>query len=113
MVRLKRKRAIGYSLRIFAFASGAISLAFCPAVQRAAELTVSTVARVTAAGQLPSDSRLGPLKDKDGYFPFAPPKSAEEWEDRAERLRRQVLVANGLWPMPEKTPLQAVIYGRV
>jgi hypothetical protein len=113
MVRFVGKRASGSSIGVFAVAWGAIFVALCPTVPRAAELTVSTVARVTAAGQLPSDSRLGPLKDKDGYFPFTPPKSAEEWEERAERMRRQVLVANGLWPMPEKTPLHAVVYGRV
>jgi dienelactone hydrolase len=28
-------------------------------------------------------------------------------------VREQVLVANGLWPMPEKTPLQAVIHGKI
>jgi hypothetical protein len=111
MVRFEGKRASG-SL-IGAVAWGALILASSPTVLRTAELAVSTPARVTVAGQLPSDSRLGPLKDQNGYFPFTPPKSAEEWEDRAERLRRQVLVANGLWPMPEKTPLHAVIYGRV
>ncbi|MFV1967031.1 MAG: acetylxylan esterase, partial [Pirellulaceae bacterium] len=31
---------------------------------------------------------------------------------RRKELRRQVLVATGLWPMPEKTPLNAVIHGR-
>jgi hypothetical protein len=28
-------------------------------------------------------------------------------------VRRRVLVATGLWPMPEKTPLTAVVHGRV
>ena len=32
---------------------------------------------------------------------------------RAERVRRQVLVATGLWPMPAKTPANAVVHGRV
>jgi hypothetical protein len=112
MAKFGRKRA-GGMIGAFAIASSAIIIQLFPARPHAAELAVSTVARVTAAGQLPSDSRLGPLKDQNGYFPFTPPKSAEEWEDRAARLRRQVLVANGLWPMPEKTPLHAVIYGRV
>lgn len=112
MAWLRRKRANVCLLGAFAVGLTA-TIASWPSVPRAAELTVSTTARVTPAGKLPNDSRLGPLKDLNGYFPFTPPKSAEEWEDRAERLRRQVLVANGLWPMPEKTPLHAVIYGRV
>ena len=32
------------------------------------------------AGQLPNDAPLGKLKDLNGYFPFTPPKSPEEWE---------------------------------
>lgn len=69
--------------------------------------------RVLPDGELPMDSRLGPLKDLNGYFPFEPSKSRENWEPRAERLRRRVLVATGLWPMPAKTPANAVIHGRI
>jgi dienelactone hydrolase len=69
--------------------------------------------RVLPEGKLPNDARLEPLKDLDGYFPFTPPKSKAEWEKRAERVRRQVLVSQGLWPMPTKTPLNAVIHGKV
>ena len=69
--------------------------------------------RVLPAGQLPDDHRLEPLKDLDGYFPFTPPASKEAWAQRAERVRRRILVAEGLWPMPTKGPLNAVIHGRV
>ena len=69
--------------------------------------------RVLPQGQLPSDKRLGPLKDLNGYFPFVPCKSQEEWDARAERIRRQLLVATGLWPMPVPTPPRAVVHGRV
>ncbi len=62
---------------------------------------------------LPSDLRLGPLKDLNGYFPFIPCKSKEAWAVRAERIRRQLLVATGLWPMPAPTPPHAAVYGRV
>ena len=64
-------------------------------------------------GKLPDDARLGPLKNFDSYFPFAPSATREEWERRAERVRRQVLVATGLWPMPTKTPANAVVHGLV
>lgn len=67
---------------------------------------------VLQAAALPNDVRLQPLKDLNGYFPFTPPKSKAEWEARAEYVRRQVLVSQGLWPMPTKTPLNAVIHGR-
>jgi len=68
--------------------------------------------RVLPPGKLPEDARLQPLKDLDGYFPFTPPASKAAWEKRAERVRRQIFVSQGLWPMPAKTPLNAVIHGR-
>jgi len=69
--------------------------------------------RVLPPGKMPEDRRLGPPKNLDGYFPFSPPASKEAWQGRAERVRRQVLVATGLWPMPTKTPPNAVVHGRV
>src|ERR1041385_5478336 len=69
--------------------------------------------RVLPEGQLPQDARLEPLKDLDGYFPFTPPKSKAEWEKRAERVRRQILVSQGLWPMPTKTRLNGAIPGKM
>ncbi|MEZ5385073.1 MAG: hypothetical protein R3F13_06110 [Prosthecobacter sp.] len=59
------------------------------------------------------DIRLQPPKDLNGYFPFNPPSSLSEWDERREQVRRQILVAEGLWPMPTKTPLNAVIHGKV
>jgi dienelactone hydrolase len=69
--------------------------------------------RALPIGVQPNDTRLKPLKDLDGYFPFTPPKSKAEWESRAALVRRRILVAEGLWPMPTKTPLHAVIHGRI
>ena len=68
--------------------------------------------RVLPEGKLPDDVRLEPLKDLDGYFPFTPPSSKPDWEKRAERVRMQILVSQGLWPMPTKAPLNAVIHGK-
>ncbi len=68
---------------------------------------------VPTATNLPKDSRLQPPKDLNGYFPFKPPKTKAEWEVRSEYVRRQMLVSLGLWPMPTKTPLNAVIHGRI
>jgi len=69
--------------------------------------------RVLPSGQLPHDSRLGPLKNLDGYFPFHPFASREAWTKRSEQLLRQMRVGLGLWPMPSKTPANAVIHGKV
>jgi len=79
----------------------------------AAESTGDVPPRLLPKGQLPNDQRLQPLKDLDGYFPFKPCETPAEWGLRAERVRRDLAVALGLWPMPEKTPLNAVIHGRI
>ncbi len=69
--------------------------------------------RALPGGKLPNDVRLGALKDLDGYFPFTPSATAEDWQARAALVRRELSVALGLWPMPQKTPLHAVIYGKI
>lgn len=93
------------------FLPAAVLLFLAPSIFAAA--TLSAAPRVLPEGQLPNDIRLEPLKDLDGYFPFTPPASKAAWETRAERVRRQILVSQGLWPMPTKTPLHAVIHGRI
>ena len=67
---------------------------------------------VLPANAAPDDIRLGPKKTLNGHFPFAVPENAAEWYERAEQLRRRILVATGLWPMPEKTPLNAVVFDK-
>lgn len=69
--------------------------------------------RVYELGQLPNDRRLGAPKDLNGYFPFKVPESKAAWEARADELRRRVKIATGVWPLPERTPLNPVIYGKV
>ena len=63
--------------------------------------------------RVPNDRRLGPLKNLTGFFPFDPPGSLEEWQERAERLRRRVLLAAGLWPAPKPNPVHATLWGPV
>lgn len=69
--------------------------------------------RVLPPGQTMSDSRTGKLRTLDDYAPFKPPASLDAWNKRRQELREQVLVANGLWPMPKATPLQPMIHGKM
>lgn len=80
---------------------------------RAASGHASDAVKALSGGQLPRDGRLGPLRDLDGYFPFAVPRSAAEWERRAADVRRRIHVAAGLWPAPERLPIEAVVHGKV
>lgn len=71
-------------------------------------------ARVLDPGKRPDDARLTKVVDLDHPAPFAPVFPHRlAWEDRARALREQLLVANGLWPMPEKTQLNPVIHGSI
>lgn len=48
-------------------------------------------------------------QEGSGFKPFS---SRDRWQERKQRLREQILVSCGLYPMPEKTPLNAKVYGR-
>jgi len=39
--------------------------------------------------------------------------STAEWTVRAANIREQALVSCGLWPLPEKSPLNAQVFGRI
>jgi dienelactone hydrolase len=69
--------------------------------------------RIFTGSKKPTDSRLGSPKTLNDYFPFNVPKTKEAWEARRKQLREQLLVATGLWPMPEKTSLNPVVHGKI
>jgi len=51
------------------------------------------------------------VRNNEEIYDFPTYASREMWEARAEYLRRRVLVSAGLWPMPEKYPLQPQVTG--
>lgn len=70
--------------------------------------------RVNPEGQKPDDVRLkGQRTTNDKFHPWQPPTTKAAWEQTAADIRRQLLVACGLWPMPEKQPLEPVIHDAV
>jgi dienelactone hydrolase len=69
--------------------------------------------RILESGQLPRDSRLDKAKDLNGYFPMTPVADRDAWQARRQALREQLLVATGLWPMPQRGPVDAVIHGKI
>jgi hypothetical protein len=52
--------------------------------------------------------RFRTLEDR---FAVRHPQSLEEWRTRAGWLREHILASAGLLPMPERTPLNAVVFG--
>ena len=74
----------------------------------------SPAAREIGTAPPQQDSQLTPRYDLDHPFTFTPDfKTREQWLARRDALRKQVLVALGLWPMPARTPLAPVIHGRI
>lgn len=62
----------------------------------------------------PEDTRLTAPRDLDHPATFTPHfATKEDWLARRTALREQILVAEGLWPLPERTPLHPVIHGKV
>ncbi|MFB3921030.1 MAG: acetylxylan esterase [Terriglobia bacterium] len=74
----------------------------------------------TAAVIPPSDPRELPGRDQRLEIrtldtPCTPHRysTRAEWDERARKLREQILSAAGLWPLPERTPLRAHIFDKV
>ncbi len=59
------------------------------------------------------DRRAETAKHTDTVFTMPVFASKEEWEAFAAPLRERILLSSGLWPLPEKTPLNAEITGRI
>ncbi len=67
-----------------------------------------------ALAQVPAqDSRNTKIDGLETHFSMPEYKTRAEWEQRKAHLRRQILFASGLDPMPEKTPLHAQVFDRV
>ncbi len=59
------------------------------------------------------DRRAAEVLTLDTPYTFIPYADRESWLARARFLREQVLVSAGLWPMPEKGPLNPHVFGRL
>lgn len=68
---------------------------------------------IAIAGAPAQDIRNTQTPNTDTHFPVPRYGSLEEWKKRAEQLRKQVRFTAGLLPMPERTPLNAKIFGRI
>ena len=78
-------------------------------------LMVSALASANSAGEkVPAqDARNTEIANTDTHLPLPQFTSLKAWEERKVFLRNQVLVAAGLSPMPEKTPLHAQVFGKI
>ncbi|MCC7261027.1 MAG: acetylxylan esterase [Candidatus Latescibacteria bacterium] len=61
----------------------------------------------------PGLDRRWTVKDGDTPWTLRQYPSRAAWEARAAHIRQRLLVSLGLWPLPERTPLKARIFGRL
>ncbi|MCX7044814.1 MAG: hypothetical protein NTX50_04900 [Candidatus Sumerlaeota bacterium] len=94
------------------FAAGICGMMFAaPEMLAAAENDAREV--LTAVHHQPwLDGRVTRAKDCNTTQSFAAPDSLGTWEKRKAWLHRMILVANGLWPLPAKTPLDAEVFDK-
>ncbi len=72
------------------------------------------LASLTAQAQIPEhDARNVDLPNTDTHFKARTYKSLAEWQTRREFLRKQILSAAGLLPLPAKNDLHPQIFGRI
>ncbi len=66
------------------------------------------------AAQIPlQDSRNVYVPHTNTHFTMPVYRTLAEWETHKQKLRTQILFAAGLVPMPEKTALNPVVFGRI
>src|SRR5882724_7390831 len=64
-------------------------------------------------GRVPGAEVSSTIKDLNTPREFPMIGSSNEWTTRAKEIREHILVSCGLWPMPDKTPLKANIFGKI
>jgi cephalosporin-C deacetylase-like acetyl esterase len=59
------------------------------------------------------DKRLKEVRHVNFNHTFTPYTSQEAWLAKAKELKEQILISTGLWPMPEKSPLNAKVFNKI
>jgi len=122
LLELRRKfcrRRYGADLGGFLLAWGLVgALMLLVGIARAREVRsagwgVAPVAGFADAEKIPAVDARFQVRDLNTPMSFHPYPTREAWQARATSLRRQILMAAGLWPMPERTALEARVFDRI
>ena len=77
-------------------------------------LTLAVFPAVLPANEIPAEDRRNTeIRHTDAHYTMPEYGSREEWRQRSEFLRRQILFAAGLLPMPQKTPLNPQVFAKI
>lgn len=71
---------------------------------------IAFAALMTQLPDAPADARLTTVRDTGTRFSMTPFATKAEWDVYADAMRRRMLVACGLWPMPPKSALNAQVF---
>jgi dienelactone hydrolase len=78
----------------------------------AAMFCAALTASMLCAQPPAQDVRNTRTPDTDTHFALRTYATRAEWEKRKAQLRKQILSAAGMFPMPERTPLHPLVFGR-
>ena len=90
-----------------------LNLAQLPPTDRAALTTVYTEEDLEHRDVTYRDNRLLTMRHTDTQYVMPLYRTRADWERRAGYIRQRILVSAGLFPLPEKTPLNLHISGRI
>ncbi len=66
------------------------------------------------AGEIPErDQRNVVFRHTDATYEMPEYSSLRRWKERAAVLREEILFSSGMLPLPEKTPLNAQVFGKI
>jgi len=69
---------------------------------------------LSALGDIPpEDMRLSSFRSTNSPYPVPSYADRAAWQERAKELRQHILISCGLWPMPERTALNAKVFGKI
>ncbi|MDQ1256093.1 MAG: hypothetical protein QG656_689 [Candidatus Hydrogenedentes bacterium] len=69
--------------------------------------------RVSDQPEPAHDRRAEVVRHTDTVFTMPEYDDVAEWEATKAKIARRILLSSGLWPLPEKTPLNAKIFDRI
>ncbi len=92
---------------------GAILSVYLAADAKADPATLQAFHRVQPGPEAVHDRRAHTARHTNTVFTMPHYESKAAWEDFATGLRRRILVATGLYPMPERTPLNAKVFDKI
>jgi dienelactone hydrolase len=84
------------------------------ALLAASVVSAALVSIALPAAEIPNrDQRNVVFRHTDATYEMPQYSSLRQWKERAAVLREEILFSSGMLPLPEKTPLNAQVFGKI